>query len=363
AGLLEPLDSYMEEAGFKQETVGNFGSFMKYKGKTYGIMTDGNVFAQLVRKDLLDDPDEQKAFADKHGKKLAMPETWEDNQRIAEWFHRPDKGYWGSGSLRNRANGVTWWYMYFYSAGGFPFDDDMNPTINNSAGMYAMKVYLDLKKASPPEAPGWGTPQVIPLHYNGKIFSSQYWDGLIAGTTRVTTKTRGNWRYGLVPGSDHSGRRIHRSISSPIAALLINRYSPRKRQAALLAMWMATLKNSTEIVAHRKWGFHDPWHPGHFSGPYSEKVKAAYAGDEGVGAIKKNLLITTPPIYLTGHREFQDVLGKNIAEAYVGQITDKDVLVNTERAWAKLIKQIGKRKLKAELGSYKAAFPTMDKPS
>jgi hypothetical protein len=73
--------------------------------------------------------------------------------------------------------------------------------------------------------------------------------------------------------------------------------------------------------------------------------------------------VTTPPIYLTGHREFQDVLAKNISEAYVGQRSAKDVLVNTEKAWSKLIRQIGKRKLKAELAGYKAAFPSMDTPS
>ncbi|MCS5612100.1 MAG: hypothetical protein NZ961_16900, partial [Candidatus Poribacteria bacterium] len=43
AGLLEPLDPYMEKAGFKLNAVGNFGNFMKYKGNTYGIVTDGNV--------------------------------------------------------------------------------------------------------------------------------------------------------------------------------------------------------------------------------------------------------------------------------------------------------------------------------
>jgi multiple sugar transport system substrate-binding protein len=359
AGLLEPLDKYMDEAGFKLDMVGNFGSFMKYKGKTYGIPTDGNVHTHFMRKDLLEDPDEMKRFADKHGKPLAMPVTWEDNQQIAEFFHRPDKGLWGSGSLRNRANGVTWWYMYFHSAGGFPFDDDLNPTINNKYGMYAMDTYLNLKKASPPEAPGWGTPQMIPQHMNGHIASSQYWDGLISALEGPKSKTQKKWRYGLIPGSRFSGKLVHRSISSPLAAFMINRHSPRKHQAALFALYLATLKNSTEIVSHRTFTFHDPWHKGHFK---SQAIIDAYT-PEGMKSIKDSLLVTTPPIYLTGHREFQDVLAKNISEAYVGQRSAKDVLVNTEKAWSKLIRQIGKRKLKAELAGYKAAFPSMDTPS
>lgn len=355
AGLLEPLDEYMAEAGYKLQMVGNFGSFMKYKGKTYGIPTDGNVHVQLIRKDFFENPAEQKAFADKHGHPLAWPKTWEEHQRILEFFHRPDKGMTGSGSLRNRANGVTWWYMYFYSAGGFPFNDDLEPTINTKAGEYAVDVYLNLKKVSHPEAPGWGTPQMIPqVVVQGTIFSCQYWDGMIRQIeSDPKSGTKGKFLYGLVPGSTLSGKEVHRSISSPLAAVLVNRHSPRKRQAAYMAMYWGTLHNSLEIVSHPTWTFHDPWHVGHFTSP---KVQARYT-KAGLEAIEKNLHVTTPPIYLTGHLEFQDALAKNLSEAYVGQLKAKDVLTRTEDAWRKLIGQIGKRKLKEEMASYKAAFP------
>ena len=75
AGLLEPLDPYMEAAGFKINAVGDFGKFMTYKGKTYGIPTDGNVHVQFVRKDLFEDADERKKFADKHGRPMTWPKT------------------------------------------------------------------------------------------------------------------------------------------------------------------------------------------------------------------------------------------------------------------------------------------------
>ena len=43
AGYLEPLDEYMKKADFKIEAVGDYATFMTYKGQTYGIPTDGNV--------------------------------------------------------------------------------------------------------------------------------------------------------------------------------------------------------------------------------------------------------------------------------------------------------------------------------
>src|SRR5713101_839867 len=84
AGYLEPLDQYMKEAGFKIEAVADYATFMTYKGQTYGIPTDGNVHIEYVRKDLLEDPDNKKKYADKHGKELKFPETWEDDLRIQE---------------------------------------------------------------------------------------------------------------------------------------------------------------------------------------------------------------------------------------------------------------------------------------
>ncbi len=360
AGLLEPLDGYMKKADFSIDAVGTYGNFMRYKGNTYGVPTDGNVHVQFTRKDLMENPDEQKRFEDKHGRKLDYPVTWEEDQQVMEFFHRPDQELWGSANLRNRANGVTWWYMYFYSAGGFPFDDDMNPTLDTPAGHYAVETYLNVKKVSHPEAPGWGTPQMIPRITSGKAFACQYWDGIIAlNENPEKSKTAGKWHYGLAPGSSFSGKLVHRSISSPLGAILVNRHSPNKEKAAYMAMWWGTLKNSEEIVADRINTFHDPWHTGHMT---SDLVKTAYTPG-GLAAIETSLKVASPPIYLTGYLEFQDQLAKNLSEAYVGQRKAESVLKDTEEAWAKIVRRIGKRRLKNELSSYKAVFPKVDVPT
>ncbi len=360
AGLLEPLDSYIEKAKFSFDAVGDYANFMTYKGHTYGVPTDGNVHVQYMRKDLMEDADNQKKYEDKYGKKIAWPETWDDDLRLQQFFHNPDKDFYGSGNLRNRANGATWWYMMFYSAGGFPFDDDMNPTLASDAGNYAVEKYLQEKKAAHPESPGWGTPQMIPRIAGGKVFSCQYWDGIVKlNENPAKSKTVGKWAYGLVPGSDFSGKRVYRSISSPLGAVLVNKYSPRKAQAAYLALWWASPKQSTQIVADNVNTFHDAWAKAHMTAP--EVVKAYTEG--GIKAVEKNLQVVAPPIYLTGYLEFQDNLAKNLSEAYVGQLPAKEVLTRTQDDWTKVISRIGKSKLKAELASYKAVMPKVDKPA
>src|SRR6266851_4674252 len=73
AGYLEPLDEYMKKADFKIEAVADYANFMTYGGQTYGVPTDGNVHIQYLRKDLVEDPDNKKRYADKHGKELKFP--------------------------------------------------------------------------------------------------------------------------------------------------------------------------------------------------------------------------------------------------------------------------------------------------
>ena len=137
------------------------------------------------------------------------------------------------------------------------------------------------------------------------------------------------------------------------------KYSKNKDKAAYMAMWWASLKNSSEIVADRVNTFHDPWHKGHMT---SDLVKTAYT-PAGIKAIETSLKVASPPIYLTGYLEFQDQLAKNLSEAYVGQKKPDAVLKDTEAAWTKIVRRIGKRKLKQELESYKAVFPKVDVPT
>ena len=75
------------------------------------------------------------------------------------------------------------------------------------------------------------------------------------------------------------------------------------------------------------------------------------------------LQVVAPPTYLTGYLEFQDTLGKNLSEAYVGQLPAKDVLKKTQDEWSAIVRRIGRGKLKEELASYKAVMPKRNLPA
>ena len=357
AGLLAPLDEYMKKANFKINAVGDFGKLMTYKGKTYGIPTDGNVMVQFMRKDLMEDPEERKAFADKHGKEMAWPETWEDELELYKHFYPR----YHSGNLRDRGSSLAWWYMYLYSAGGFPFTDDGDPNIDNDAGEYAVETYLKYKEVSHAEAPGWGTPQMIPRIVGGNVFACQYWDGIIAlAENPKKSKTTGKWAYGQIPGSRHSGKLLKRSVSTPVVSFLVNKHSPRKEAMAYLAMYTATGKNSDVVTGDRVNTFHDPWHVEAFKkGSLSE---TAYTPG-GVQGINDCLQVTCPALFVTGMLEFETELKRNLSEAYTGGKSAKAVNKDTTDAWARAARRIGKRRLKEEIGTYKSLMPSRDVPA
>jgi len=126
---------------------------------------------------------------------------------------------------------------------------------------------------------------------------------------------------------------------------------------AHLAMYLATAANSSLIVGDPVNTFHDPWHVDHFK-PGSKPFQAYTTG--GMEAIERNLKVTTPPIYMTGLLEFEIELKRNISEAYTGDKSAKAVVKDTEAAWKRSVRRIGKRKLREELASYKSLFPSVD---
>lgn len=360
AGFLEPLDEYMKKANYKPDAVGDYGQLVTYDGKTYGIITDGNIFVHQLRKDLFEDADNKKKFEDKFGKPLAYPKNWDDEFQQMKFFHNPDKGIYGSGNLRSRGFGYVWFLMYLYSFGGFPFDPDMKSTVNSEAGKRAIEVYLRDKDVAFPDSPSWGTSQMIPHIAAGDVYSCQYWGGLIKLCENpAKSKTAGKWVYGVVPGGDANGKPLYRAAGMPVVSLMVNRHSPRKEAAAYLACWLGTEKASSQIVSDRVNTFHDAWTNQEMSDP---RVLEAYT-PAGVKAIKANLQVACPNIYLTGNQEFVDVLDKNLGQAYIGQLKADEALKGIDEDFAKIVKRIGTAKLKHDYKTYLAIMPTATQPS
>ena len=60
---------------------------MSFDGKTYGIAYDGNAHNLFYRRDLFENADYKKKFADQYGYELAPPDNWEQFHDVAKFFN------------------------------------------------------------------------------------------------------------------------------------------------------------------------------------------------------------------------------------------------------------------------------------
>ena len=124
AGALEPLDSFVDKYGFRDELQNIAPTYrdnqMTVDGKIYGFPDDGDLFILYYRKDLFESPKEMAAFKAKYGYELGPPETWDQVLDIAAFFRRDTDGdgtidMWGYADQPKRGRSF-YWYLLRYAA-------------------------------------------------------------------------------------------------------------------------------------------------------------------------------------------------------------------------------------------------------
>jgi len=134
-GVISPLNSLAKEFEpkfFTDSSLYRLGD--RFAGELYGYQADGDAYLMFYNKPWLDDERNQLAFEKIHKRQLRIPETWDELDLQLRFFHQPEKGRYG-GSLFRNANYVIWeLWARLHAKGLYPFDDDMHPRLNTSAG-------------------------------------------------------------------------------------------------------------------------------------------------------------------------------------------------------------------------------------
>ena len=154
------------------------------------------------------------------------------------------------------------------------------------------------------------------------------------------------------------GKRIVRTIAAGPPLVVVNRHAKYVDAAAHLAMFWTSRVNSTYIVGDAVSTVHDPWRPEHFKDP---EVRKAYT-PAGIDAIALNMQINSPTVRVTGALEFNDLIDKNISDAWLGVVKPRQALKQIDSEWRKVIKRVGKARLKRDMVSYHQTMPKVDEP-
>jgi multiple sugar transport system substrate-binding protein len=175
---LEPLNQYFTEDELKPYTKRILDA-ATVDGNLYLIPRHADISVVHYRKDLYDDPANQKAFKDKYGYDLAAPTTWKELGDQAAFFSKPGENFWGT-QWAGKEEGLSGrFYELLVANGGNLFDKDLKPIFNNDAGVKTAQWLHDLytNGVLPPDMTNYLWPEVANNFCKGQMAVYTEWYG------------------------------------------------------------------------------------------------------------------------------------------------------------------------------------------
>ena len=155
-GVIAPLDDYIDQFMNKADLDDYhplYKALPRYKGKTWGLFDDGDIFALYYRKDIFEDPELNEAYSAKFNRALVVPRTWEDYIQVAQFItDQLAPNVYGAAHFRKAgAPGNQHDFLQQYRAnGGILFDDNMRAQLASPAGLRTLRNMLAANAASMP---------------------------------------------------------------------------------------------------------------------------------------------------------------------------------------------------------------------
>ena len=346
AGVLEPLDAYIDKYGYREELQDIAPTFrdnqMTYGDRIYGLPDDGDVFLLYYRTDLFGDEANRAAFLEAYGYGLAPPKTWDEFYDISKFFTDTGGGdLYGSALILSPGLVHHLYEMRLRTAGGRFFDPEtMDSQINSDIAVTVLEDMVRQLDNMPPGAAGWGSIEVLNAWLAGELAMQIWWPplgrwsaGYGADTQALSwlpeSTVAGNVGYALPPGG-------HPELAGGFL-LCVSSDSGNKELAYLFAQWL----NSRDFSITRvtlPYAPRDPFRTSHFD---SDEYKASWpsAGDY-LAALEDAAETGLPDLSIIDTFAYEESLTRAIVAALSGQDA-RTVLDQAAREWNEITEEIG----------------------
>lgn len=136
--------------------IAGYSEFPKGGGNYWAVPVEGDATGFAYRKDLFENPQEQKNFKARYGYDLKTPDTWFQLKDIAEFFYRPEKDFYGVLLFAEpRYDGITMGINSLIWAWGGDLGDyetfRVKGVLNKNEGIDALSFYKQLNAFNNPE--------------------------------------------------------------------------------------------------------------------------------------------------------------------------------------------------------------------
>jgi multiple sugar transport system substrate-binding protein len=347
AGVLMALDAYAERGNPDFSGIEPaLRAQQYYDGKLYFILLDGDHLILVLRQDLLNLPGAKEAFQAKYGWEPGCPETMEQWEQLATFFHTKkgetrfgktfDQDLYGAMGYRS----INFSYRHFPAYfGGLLFDKDMQPRINTAQGVRTIKEFTSLVQYMPPDIQGWQTPQIYPFWASGQAFSVMSFPSIV-GYAQTTPKTvvKDQQLSCVIPGVRVNGKLVRRSPQAAGTGYLVSRYSKHPELAYYFLQWFTGPTKGDEAIADPN-GLWDPMRTSNLTDPaIIEKF-----GKQFLETTLENAKYAISLLALPGNEEYFNVLDQNLALVMQGNIAAAEAAKRIEEGWNKITNDIGRK--------------------
>ncbi len=357
AGALEPLDSYVDKYGFRDELQNIAPTYrdnqMTVDGKIYGFPDDGDLFLLYYRKDLFEDAANMAEFKAKHGYDLAPPQTWKQYAEIGQFLtdkYAP-KTY-GAGQFRAPAYSQLLFQERFRVEGGKFFDSaTMKATINSDTGIAVFDGMRADNKFMPPGVETWGFVEALSSFLAGEIAMTISWppfgrwaagygvdDAALSWVPKSTITDKVG--YALPPG-DTPQLALGFSLS-------VSASSKNKEAAYLFIQWLNSEETSLQRV-QLPYALRDPFREAHYTDP--EYLSRWADAKHYLAALRRGADTGLLDLSLLQVDKYEEVLRQAMTRLWAGE-DSKSILDDTAAQWDKLTNRIGLEKQKAAYGAW-----------
>jgi multiple sugar transport system substrate-binding protein len=344
AGALEPLDSYIEKYGVASEfgdIAPAFRDWMKFEGKTYALVVDGDVHVLYYRKDIFEDPANLEEFKEKYGYDLGPPQTWKAFGDICQFItdkYAPD--LYGAGLINTG-------YMHFFFSerfrtyGGKFFDPEtMQATVNSQAGIDALTDMVDQLDCQPPGVQTWGFGESLSALNSGEIAMTITWPPVARWAQGINADEQAlSWvpesqvidkiGYALPPGG-------HPELASGFM-LAVSPDSTNKDAAYLYIQWLQSRQESLKNVM-RPLGLRDAFRVSHYESPEFQALWPT--APDYLSVLRKGGEEGYADLAILETYKYWDSMGRAVVAA-IGGKDPKQALDDLAAEWDGLTEQIG----------------------
>ncbi|MFK7859272.1 MAG: ABC transporter substrate-binding protein [Granulosicoccus sp.] len=339
AGALEPLDSFIDKYGYRDE-LQDIGAVyrdnqMTYDGTIYGLPDDGDVFLLYYRKDI---------FAENG---LEPPETWAEFAEIGQMLtdkYAPEM--YGAAFFRQPPYTQWMFQERFRVEGGKFFDEDMNATVNSDVGIRVLTEMREENAFMPPGIETTGFVENLATFLSGDSAMTISWppygrwaagygsdEEALAWVPK--SAIAGKVGYALPPGG-------HPELAAGFS-LSVSSNSKNKEAAYLFIQWL----NSAEVSLERvqlPYALRDPFRESHFA---SEEYQSRWPdAPEYLAMLQKAAEVGLSDLSLLQTDRYEEALRQAVSRLWAGE-EPKTILDDVAETWDKTTARIGIDKQKA----------------